>query len=177
MTLLPGSLASLGSTFCPDCGSKGSFDHLKVNKDNLSMIREDALNYMKQALVRWYNANANPQDLYWRQYKVDITTCLTLSSLAMTIYRTCYYDPITFPIYIPSRNADMFIRSGYYGGHSDVYKPYGENLYYYDVNSLYPYIMKTYPIPDKSLCHTGIPLEGPGLELSSHTDFHHTRRG
>jgi hypothetical protein len=36
---------------------------------------------------------------------------------------------------------------GYYGGHVDTYIPYGEDLYYYDVNSLYPYAMKNYPMP------------------------------
>jgi hypothetical protein len=38
-------------------------------------------------------------------------------------------------------NRDMWnsIKKGYYGGIAEVYKPYGENLYYYDVNSLYPY--------------------------------------
>jgi len=87
------------------------------------------------------------QDLYWTQYKVDIENCMTLSSLAMNIYRMNYYDPNLFPIHIPSRNEDRFIRRGYYGGHADTYKPYGENLYYYDVNSLYPYIMKTFPMP------------------------------
>ncbi|GER42509.1 DNA polymerase [Striga asiatica] len=44
-------------------------------------------------------------------------------------------------------NEDSFIRRAYYGGHTDVYKPYGENLYYYDVNSLYPYVMKEFPMP------------------------------
>jgi len=34
-----------------------------------------------------------------------------------------------------------FIRDSYYGGGTDVYKAYGENLHYYDVNSLYPYAM------------------------------------
>lgn len=32
------------------------------------------------------------------------------------------------------------IKQGYYEGITEVYKPYGENLYYYDVNSLYPYV-------------------------------------
>ncbi|KAF6175175.1 hypothetical protein GIB67_022856 [Kingdonia uniflora] len=45
------------------------------------------------------------------------------------------------------RNKDEFFRSDYYGGHVDMYKPYGKNLYYYDVNSLYPFVMKTYPMP------------------------------
>ena len=44
-------------------------------------------------------------------------------------------DKNGWPIYIPSSNQDAFIRRGYYGGHADTYKPYGENLYYYDVNS------------------------------------------
>lgn len=36
---------------------------------------------------------------------------------------------------------NKFIRYGYYVGATDYYKKYGENLYYYDVNSLYPYAM------------------------------------
>jgi len=147
LTLLPGSLASLGSTFCPSLGSKGSFDHKSVNINNVMEKINEVIPYMKQDIYLLAGIMLNAQDLYFRNYKVDITTCLTLSSLAMTIFRGSYYDPNTFPIYIPSGNADMFIRRGYYGGHSDVYKPYGENLYFYDVNSLYPYIMKNYPMP------------------------------
>nr|GFA10188.1 DNA polymerase-like [Tanacetum cinerariifolium] len=33
------------------------------------------------------------------------------------------------------------------GGHADAYIPFGENLYYYDVNSLYPFVLKEYPMP------------------------------
>ena len=58
-----------------------------------------------------------------------------------------YYEKNGWPIYIPSSNQDAFIRRGYYGGHADTYKPYGDNLYYYDVNSLYPFVMKTFPMP------------------------------
>jgi hypothetical protein len=44
---------------------------------------------------------------------------------------------------IPSLNKylDSFIRSGYFGGATDHYKQYGENLHHYDVNSLYPFVM------------------------------------
>jgi len=41
---------------------------------------------------------------------------------------------------------DGFIRNAYYGGGTDVYKAYGQDLKYYDVNSLYPFAMKN-PMP------------------------------
>ena len=74
-------------------------------------------------------------------------TKLTMSSLALSIFRTNFYDPSTFPIHIPNQNEDTFIRRGYYGGHADTYIPKGDNLNYYDVNSLYPFIMKTFSMP------------------------------
>jgi len=39
------------------------------------------------------------------------------------------------------------IKQGYTGGSVDVYKPTGQHIYRYDVNSLYPYVMKSYPMP------------------------------
>lgn len=39
------------------------------------------------------------------------------------------------------------IKQSYFGGHTEVYKTYGRNLYHYDVKSLYPYVMKKYPMP------------------------------
>lgn len=87
------------------------------------------------------------QDLYWNLYKVDIESKMTLSSLALTIFRLQYYDFQSWPIYIPSRNEDTFIRRVYYGGHSDVYQPFGQNRFDYDVNSLYPFLMGTFPMP------------------------------
>jgi len=42
-----------------------------------------------------------------------------------------------------------FIKESYTGGSVDVYKPRseGEKVFSYDVNSLYPYSMKNYPMP------------------------------
>ncbi|KAL8146228.1 hypothetical protein AgCh_004100 [Apium graveolens] len=47
---------------------------------------------------------------------------------------------------ISLREKELLER-GYYGGHVDVYKSYGENLFYYDVNFLYPYVMQKEPMP------------------------------
>ena len=37
--------------------------------------------------------------------------------------------------------TDTFVRNSYFGGAVDCYKCYGKDLYYYDVNSLYPFAM------------------------------------
>jgi hypothetical protein len=39
------------------------------------------------------------------------------------------------------------IKKSYTGGAVDVYLPYGENLYLYDINSLYPAVMRENPMP------------------------------
>lgn len=41
---------------------------------------------------------------------------------------------------IDNKEVYNCIKKAYYGGMTEVYRPYGENLYYYDVNSLYPYV-------------------------------------
>ena len=39
------------------------------------------------------------------------------------------------------------LKKAYTGGSVDVYKPYGEQVFRYDVNSLYPSVMKDNPMP------------------------------
>jgi len=162
-TLLTSSLNNLSKNLCPELGSKGSIPHDEVQVSNLITLRDQLLDYMKQDIRLLGGVMLKAQSIYWTHYKVDIVTKLTLSSLALTIFRTNYYDQINWPIHIPNRNEDTFMRRGYYGGHADAYKPYGENLYYYDVNSLYPYIMKSYPMPGgKPVWHGN--LEGQDLD-------------
>lgn len=148
-TLLTGSLANLANNLCPELGGKGSIEHQDLSVSNLLSQKEKLLDYMKQDILLLGGVMKKAQEIYWTEYNVDIVTKLTISSLALTVYRTMYYDDKNWPIHIPSRNEDTFIRRGYYGGHADVYIPSGENLYYYDVNSLYPFIMKTYPMPGR----------------------------
>jgi hypothetical protein len=73
----------------------------------------------------------------YRNYGVQMTDCLTISRLALNIYLKNYMKDNKIPIINQSMYND--IKKGYYGGLTEVYKPYGQNLFYYDVNSLYPY--------------------------------------
>lgn len=83
------------------------------------------------------------------EFKININTKYKLSipSIAKTIFK------LKFPkqeksIYNLNSDEYTFIRLGFIGGRNEIYKPIVEHTnYYYDVNSLYPFIMKTKPMP------------------------------
>jgi len=158
LNLLPGNLESLANNLCNELGKKGLIKHEEVSVSNLGCMKEELIDYMKQDIRLLGGVMQKAQEIYWELYKVDIESKITLSSLALCIYRMKYYDASNWPIHIPSRNEDTFIRRGYYGGHADTYIPYGENLYYYDVNSLYPFGNKEFDMPG------GVPVWHGNLE-------------
>lgn len=168
LNLLPGKLSSLARNICPELGEKGSIKHDEVDVTNLKSNTKILLDYMKQDILLLGGVMQKAQEIYSAVYKVDIESKITVSSLALSIFRMKYYDASNWPIYIPNINEDRFIRKGYYGGHTDVYMPVGENLYYYDVNSLYPFVMKEFPMPG------GVPVWRQnlvGTELNSLLGF------
>jgi len=75
---------------------------------------------------------------------VDINNIITLPSIALKIFLTKYYNNEL--ALITSSKLEDYIRKSYYGGVTEVYKPIGQNLYYYDVNSLYPFALLN-PLP------------------------------
>jgi len=158
--LLPGSLASLAQNLCPDLGSKGEVNHADVRLETLRDMkeRERLLNYMRQDIRLLGGIMHKFQLIYYEKHNDDIVKNITAPSLALTLFRKKYYDEEKGGIHIPNQNEDSFIRRGYYGGHSDAYIPKGENLYYYDVNSLYPFIMS------ESLMPGGVPVWHSNLE-------------
>lgn len=102
------------------------------------IILNEFLEYSKQDSFALYNALNKAKFFYLEKYFIDICTILSASSLSLKIFRTNYLD-INIPIL--KNNVDHFIRKSYLGGATDYYKAYGKDLYYYDVNSLYPYAM------------------------------------
>uniref|UniRef100_A0A803NCT6 DNA-directed DNA polymerase n=1 Tax=Chenopodium quinoa TaxID=63459 RepID=A0A803NCT6_CHEQI len=67
--------------------------------------------------------------------------------MALKIFRKQFYDDQSFPIHIPNRNEDTSFVVDTMEVITDAYKKLGRNLFYYDVNSLYPFIMKKCPMP------------------------------
>ncbi|RKF65812.1 putative DNA polymerase [Erysiphe neolycopersici] len=75
------------------------------------------------------------------EYNLQITECLTISRLALNIFFKRYLGQNLLPK-INNVSVFSFIKQAYYGGVVEVYRPYGVNLIYYDVNSLYPFASK-----------------------------------
>ena len=73
---------------------------------------------------------------------------MSLPALAFAIYRSNYMPDKS----IPQITGDMydFLKQGYLGGHVDLYVPQapkGSQIYCYDVNSLYPTVMRDSDMP------------------------------
>lgn len=85
------------------------------------------------------------QNLYFKDYGVDITTIVSIGSLSFKIFRINYLN-VNIPI--PSKNEAFFIRNSYFGGAVHLFKQYTKRVYHYDINSLYPFAMLK-PMPYK----------------------------
>ena len=70
-------------------------------------------------------------------FGIQVTSSITISSIAFKIF-LLKYNTNNLP-FINKISMYDDIKSSYFGGVTEVYRPYGEDLYYYDVNSLYPF--------------------------------------
>jgi DNA polymerase type B, organellar and viral len=102
-------------------------------------------NYALQDAIVLFKALFLAQNYYYSDFKVDITTIFSSPTLSLKIFR---YKILSLSIPILTKDVDEFVRLGYYGGGTDLYKAYATNLKYYDVNSLYPHAMNN-PMPHK----------------------------
>lgn len=77
----------------------------------------------------------------FKTYDIQVTDSLTISRLALNIYLSHYLGESKIPS-ITKPEIFNFVKQGYYGGITEVYKPFCEKGNYYDVNSEYPYVAK-----------------------------------
>lgn len=118
------------------------FSYQLIYEDNWS-FKEESIKYLEKDLLGLYQILTKANKSFFIDYGIDITDSLTISSLAMKVFHKKYYNNIPS---ISNTKVYRDIKSGCYGGITEVYRPYGEIIYYYDVNSLYPYVALN-PIP------------------------------
>jgi hypothetical protein len=78
----------------------------------------------------------------FEKHNIQVSECLTITGIALNIFLTNHYHPEKEENHLGLlKKPEIYedIKQAYYGGLSEVYIGYGENLYYYDVNSLYPF--------------------------------------
>lgn len=130
--LLPMSLRSLGENFQIE-NMKGVFDveSCKTAKD---FATDEAQAYLRSDCFGLYEI----LDKFSRWGLNDGKLKLTLPSQALYVFTTKYLDRKLRGL---NEVQEDFIRKTYFGGRVEIFKTYGENLFYYDVNSLYPAMM------------------------------------
>ena len=128
---------------CKNFGIAGKISEYNVLFNSINIFKDKNLfpkfkQYALQDSVALFNALSTAQEIYITKYNVDITEVYSTSTLSLKIFRNKYLN-----VSIPILNSfvDNFIRAGYFGGGTDFYKAFAENLHYYDVNSLYPHVM------------------------------------
>jgi hypothetical protein len=126
--LLNTSLKNLGITFEVD-HQKTEQDYTKISarsKETQAYLENDC-HCLFEVLSKWFAM----EYVYKRK--------MTIASQAMDTFQTgfCHGRQERMKL-----NDDEYIRENFYsGGRVEVYKGFGTNLNYYDVNSLYPFAM------------------------------------
>ena len=137
--LLLNSLAKLTKSF------KTSHKKLHdVDRDNiLKYSRATIEKYVKNDTIGLYEVMSQFYDIMYKDF--NIYPALTIASTSMQSFQNQNEIEI-YPI--NSDKIDSFIRNCYYGGRVEIFKMYGDGLYYYDFNSLYPSVMvnNKYPV-------------------------------
>lgn len=132
--LLPFSLANLTKSF--DVEHK----KLEIEYKDIDKVTDELVKYLEhdckghyEVMKKFYSWNliayAGPK--------------YTMASQALQVFRTY----IKYPIQHLDSKVDTFIRKGYFGGRTEVFKPYfnsdKKKISAFDVNSLYPFIMQS----------------------------------
>jgi hypothetical protein len=148
--LLSISLEKMGNIFCRHY-KKIKFDYslniLEVyTKKNYSAQKKIEIYCLNDSLVLREGFECFIKEIKQILF-VNPLLCLSLPSLAIKIFLKDFYNFQNGAIENCTGNKEVFIRKSYKGGTADVFKPHMKNGYHYDINSLYPYVMKEFNYP------------------------------
>lgn len=133
-------------------------------------LKEVTLKYLANDLELLFEILTEFSIKLYNHYNVDMTSGLTITRLALNIFTKNFY-PIKELGLIDRLEVFKFIKKGYYGGITEVYKPHGFDLKYIDINSLYPFVALN-PMPGlkceyiESFSEKGLDLNDPRAAAS-----------
>lgn len=160
--------------FIKDFDNVGEEDYSIYSKEFINKswsLKEQTIKYCELDCLVLYQILDKFSKNIFKLFRLDVFKYPTLSSLAFAIYRSEFLKVHMIPLI----HDEMynFIKDSYTGGSVDVYKSCSgkeinssverEKIYRYDVNSLYPFAMKNYPMP----VGTPIYFEGDILNVNS----------
>lgn len=146
--IFPASLKKLGE-ICKLYQTKLPFDHEHVNYEDLINIqhKDKVLKYLYNDVLMLYEIIQKFQENILSDYSIPLNKIYSTSNLAFTVFRTKFLSNDR-NIHSCTLHEYNLIKPTYFGGAVEVYINSGEDLYYYDVNSLYPYAMLN-PLPTR----------------------------
>jgi len=138
--MMPFSLGSLTENF--------GVEHVKkeIDYENITKVDDELLEYLEYDCWGLYEVIATY--FRWTMIK-EAGPAMTVASQALRVFRTFMREEI--PSLSPG--VDEFVRSSYFGGRTEIFKPFFRQtsdtglLKSYDVNSLYPAVMRDFEFP------------------------------
>ncbi|EFQ24845.1 DNA polymerase (mitochondrion) [Colletotrichum graminicola M1.001] len=115
--------------------SDEDYNNIKINPWN---FKKESEKYLSIDLISLLQIIKKANQEVFLNFGINISDVNTISGLAKLIFMKNHYKN-NIPL-INDNKIYQDIKKSYYGGITEVYKPTGNNLYYYDVNSLYPYV-------------------------------------
>lgn len=138
--MLPFGLGSLAENF------KVDYQKLEIDYDTFVEVTDEMLTYLEHDCWALYDVVS----IYYRWKLIkEAGPAMTVASQAMRVFRTFMNREI--PSLSPK--VDMFVRESYFGGRTEIFKPFFKQatetglLRSYDVNSLYPSVMRDFDYP------------------------------
>jgi hypothetical protein len=129
-------------------------DYFSKNKDKIWNLKNEAIKYCELDCVSLHQILSKFNNLIYDKWQLNMTNYPTLPSLAFAIFRAHYLkDNSVVQI---SGQIYKDIKQSYTGGAVDMYIPENqpnEKIYAYDVNSLYPYVMKENIMPVRDIVY------------------------
>lgn len=135
-SLFPVSLKKLTEAFKVS-HQKGEID---FEKESFDPENKNHIDYLKHDVIGLFEC----LEMFFRSPMIsDTKPRLTEGSTALAVFRTTMKAPIKTPPMV----IQKFARESYYGGRVEIFRHEGYNLNLYDVNSIFPYMMRTKPLP------------------------------